>query len=416
MTTAYGLPRVLAGAPAGGLAEHVRQHGTPAQMPRRGAVLIDAVDAAGLRGRGGAAFPTAVKLRAVAAGRGRKALVVNGAEGEPMSAKDRVLLECNPNLVLDGAVLAAETVGAQDIVIAVNRSARAARTAATRCVSERSDTAGVVVCTVPDAYISGEETALLHYLNGGPARPTLTPPRPFERGLAKHPTLVCNVETLAHLALIARHGEDWFRELGTREHPGSMLVTLAGAVQRPGVFEIALGTPIGHLIAGSPGSVRAVLVGGNYGCWLPVPDAAGIGLDEASLRACGAGVGAGVIVALPAGACPVAETARVVRWMAAESAGQCGPCVHGLDAIAGALEAIAAGTAPPDAVDRLRRWTRQVQGRGACRHPDGVARFVRSALVVFEHELENHRRHGPCTSCGRSPVLATPHTRERSAA
>src|SRR4051794_6747281 len=204
----------------------------------RGELLIEAVAASGLRGRGGAAFPTAIKLRAVAMARGRRAVVVNAAEGEPMSAKDRALLEGAPQLALDGALLAAEAVGARTIVIAVKQSARSAQASLRRALSERRDARRVRVETVPDAYVAGEETALLQSLNGGPAKPRLTPPRPYERGLAGRPTLVSNVETLAHLALIARHGPSWFRELGTAAHPGSALVTLDGAVGAPGVHEI----------------------------------------------------------------------------------------------------------------------------------------------------------------------------------
>jgi NADH:ubiquinone oxidoreductase subunit F (NADH-binding) len=401
--------RLLAYAGRGGplsLAAHRERTG--AATARRGAELIDAVAAAGLRGRGGAAFPTAVKLRAVAARRGRRALVVNGAEGEPMSAKDRALLELAPHLVLDGALLVADAVGARDVVVAVKRSAWAAGEAMVQATAERRDARGVRLESVPDAYLSGEESALLRALNGGPVKPTVVPPRPYERGLARRPTLVANVETVAHVALIARHGAGWFRELGTHEHPGSALVTIAGAVARPGVYEVALGTPVADVIAcaGRSGDWRAALVGGYYGSWLTARDAGAVGLDNGSLRDRGAAVGAGVVVALPVEACPAAEVARVVRWMADENAGQCGPCVHGLDAIAGTVTALAAGTARRDAYARLDRWTGQVDGRGACHHPNGVVRFVRSALAVFADELDDHRRHGPCNACSRPPVLA----------
>ena len=379
-----------------------------ASTPRRGAELIDAVAAAGLRGRGGAAFPTAVKMRAVAARRGRRALVVNGAEGEPMSAKDRALLELAPHLVLDGALLVAEAVGARDVVVAVKRSAWAAGEALVRAMGDRRDVRGVRLELVPDAYLSGEESALLRALNGGPAKPTLVPPRPYERGLGRRPTLVANVETVAHVALIARHGAGWFREMGTHEHPGSALVTVSGAVACPGVYEVALGTPVADVIAGAgrSGDWRAALVGGYYGTWLSAREAGAVGLDNASLRDRGASVGAGVVVALPVEACPAAEVARVVRWMADENAGQCGPCVHGLEAIAGTVTALVAGSAGRDARARLVRWTGQIDGRGACHHPNGVVRFVRSALAVFADELDDHHRHGPCSACSRSPVLA----------
>jgi NADH:ubiquinone oxidoreductase subunit F (NADH-binding) len=128
-------------------------------------------------------------------------------------------------------------------------------------------------------------------------------------------------------------------------------------------------------------------------------------LDDASLRRHDAALGSGVIAVLPEEACPVAEVARVVGWMARESAGQCGPCVHGLAAIAGALATLADGAPDPFVLGRLARWSGQVQGRGACHHPDGVVRFLRSALDVFSLDFEDHRRHGPCDGCEREPVL-----------
>lgn len=416
------LPRVLAarrGARALTHVEHVEHVGGLSDVAHRGASLVEAAAAAGLRGRGGAAFPTALKLRAVASARGRRAVVANGVEGEPMSAKDRVLLETAPHLVLDGALLAAEAVGAREVVIAVKQSAHRAQEAIGRALAERRDARGVRVRRVPDAYLAGEETALLQSLNGGPTKPTLAPPRPHERGLHGRPTLVGNVETLAHLALIARHGAPWFRELGPPEHPGSALVTLGGAVGSPGVYEIALGTRLAELFAvvgGRQETMRAVLVGGYHGCWLGPDAVASVRLDAASLRAQGAAFGAGVIVALPAGSCPVAEVVRVVCWLAEESAGQCGPCVHGLNAIAGALVSLRAGTAAPGVVARLERWSRQVRGRGACHHPDGVVRFLGSALDVFAGEFDDHRRHGPCAACARDAVLAAPGTRSLRAA
>ncbi len=255
---APGLPRLLAGIPARGalaLREHLALHG---ELPaiegrgrsRRGAAagLIDEIERAGLLGRGGAGFPTAAKLRAVAGasrsgfGGAGPIVVVNGAEGEPASAKDRTLLRSLPHLVLDGAVLAAGAVGAQEVLLGVCESSPSAldavaRALAERCGSgraERVDGVQCQLCPVPHRYVAGHESALVNHLSGGPALPTFTPPRPFERGVRGRPTLVCNVETLAHLALIARHGSDWFRELGTPEQPGSALVTLAGSVGRAG--------------------------------------------------------------------------------------------------------------------------------------------------------------------------------------
>jgi NADH:ubiquinone oxidoreductase subunit F (NADH-binding) len=407
------LPRLVAGVLAGRavrLAEHRARHGTPDEAVMRGDGLVEAVSAAGLRGRGGAGFPTAVKLRAVARARGRKALVVNATEGEPMSAKDRVLLSLAPHLVLDGVRLAAEAVAARRIVIAVTGAPPAALHDA---LLDRRDLDHARVVVVPDGYLAGEESALLNSLNGGPAKPTTVPPRPHERGLGRRPTLVSNAETLAQVALIARHGPEWFRALGPPDHPGSALVTLGGEVPRPGVVEIALGTPAAQ-VTGTRS--RALLVGGYHGTWVSGRDAARITLDDLSLSAVGASLGAGVLVALPEWACPVAEVARVVRWLDGEGAGECGPCIHGVGAIAATVEALANGVATAADLDDLRRWCGELPGRGACHHPDGVVRFVRSALTVFEAEWDDHRRHGPCHACDRPPVLRVPRMRWRLAA
>lgn len=268
---AASLPRVLAGAHGHrgvDLRRHVALHGP---LAVRGPDLVAACEEAGLRGRGGAAFPTAAKLAAVAARRGRKVVVVNGAEGEPMSAKDRVVLERVPHLVLDGAAAAAAAVGAEEVVVAVPAAAVVAHAALRSAIAERGDGRRVRVQAVPEAFLTGEETALVQALEGRRAIPTVSPPRPSERGLGRRPTLVQNAETLAHLALVARHGPAWFRALGTPGHPGSALVTLGGGVRAAGVHEIALGTGLQTLLdaLGEPAEpMRAVLLGGYHGTWV----------------------------------------------------------------------------------------------------------------------------------------------------
>src|SRR4029077_21248309 len=153
----------------------------------------------------------------------------------------------------------------------------------------------VRIAAVPDGFVAGEETALVHHLNGGPAVPTLTPPRPFERGVDGRPTLIQNAETVAHVALIARFGPDWFRRLGTRDEPGSSLFTVSGAVRRPGVHEAEMGTPLRELIAlagGATKSPQAFLIGGYFGTWFTASDAASLTLEEACLAPRGGGLGA----------------------------------------------------------------------------------------------------------------------------
>jgi NADH:ubiquinone oxidoreductase subunit F (NADH-binding) len=265
-----------------------------------------------------------------------------------------------------------------------------------------------MVMTAADGFVAGEASALVNWAGRGIPLPTAVPPRVSESGLDGRPTLVQNVETLAHLALIARHGARWFRSLGTPAEPGSMLVTVIGAVHRPGVYEIEIGQPVAEVleVAGGPAlSLAALLIGGYFGTWVDPAVAGPLPFSMAGLRAAGGGPGAGLVAALPVGACGLAETARVARYLASESAGQCGPCVFGLDSVAAELEALAVGRRFEEA--RLRRWLGQVDGRSACHHPDGAVHMVRSALEVFAGEIGQHAR-GWC--CGTRPpgVLPVP--------
>jgi NADH:ubiquinone oxidoreductase subunit F (NADH-binding) len=417
------LPRLLAGIPSHGamsLDEHLAVHGrAPASARRRGrrseSPLIEQIERAGLRGHGGAGFPTATKLRAVAASRKRAIVVVNAAEGEPASLKDRTLMQTLPQLVLDGAQLAAQAVGADELIVCLCESAQASVDATAQAVAERrglpTDPARMHVTAVPGHYVAGQEAALVNHLNGGPAIPTFTPPMVFEQGVRRRPTLVLNAETLAHLALIARHGPEWFRQLGTPSQPGSALVTLSGALTHPGVYEIEHGASLQSLIDAAGGVVanpRALLVGGYGGSWIGGEFLHGVALSDEHLASHGASLGAGVVLLLSEYACPVAETARVARWMAGQSTGQCGPCVHGLDAIAATVEEIAGGLAEGNATQRITRLAALVRRRGACGHPDGTARFVTSALEAFGPEFADHARHGPCEGCARPGELPLP--------
>jgi NADH:ubiquinone oxidoreductase subunit F (NADH-binding) len=249
--------------------------------------------------------------------------------------------------------------------------------------------------------VAGEESALVHWLNGGEAKPTFVPPRPFEQGVGRRPTLVDNVETLAHLALVARFGASWYRALGTDDDPGTFLTTITGAVSRPGVYEVPAGMALPSILAragGSMDAVQAVLVGGYFGTWVPAETAATLTMDHASLAGAGASVGCGVMFALPRNACGLFELTRVTRWLADQNAGQCGPCVYGLDAIARAVQRLADGGAPNETYHELVELAGLVGGRGACRHPDGVARFVMSGLDAFYGHALEHQRSGPCVS------------------
>ena len=387
---------------------------TPYRASR--AELIDAIDAAGLRGRGGAAFPTAVKMRAVGGGKRRPVVVVNGSEGEPASEKDRVLMTLGPHLVLDGAELAAAAVDADEVIVGVDAAAPRARRSIEAAVRERSAVARrgvrvrVRVVPIPTGYVAGEERSLVHLLNGGPAIPT-SGPRPFVRGVRGRPTLIQNVETLGHLALINAFGPTWFRSIGPDEMPGSMLVTVSGGVAHPGVYEIEVGAKIGDVMRGAGGAPRGVggvLVGGYSGTWLAAETAATVPLQPSGLAAVGGIVGAGVIAVVPEDGCGWTETANVLRWLAGQTAGQCGPCVHGLAAIAGAAEQVVTGRGGDATFGRLNRWAADVRGRGACGLPDGAVRFLQSALEVFGADVRAHLHGRRCAGSREPRILPVP--------
>jgi NADH:ubiquinone oxidoreductase subunit F (NADH-binding) len=409
------LPRILEAVHQGAgsdLSSHLKLNG-PLLDPGRvaAAQLLDEVQRSGLRGRGGAAFPVTRKMQAVVSRRGPAIVLGNGAEGEPASGKDRLLLAELPHLVLDGIAVAAHAVGAEDAILAYPADDPLIGDGLAAAVDERRGLGidadpNLELVAVDDGFVTGNESALVSAVSGGDGKPTFGP-RPYERGVRRRPTLVQNAETLAHLALIARHGAAWFRELGTEPDPGSALLTLSGAISAPGVYEIEHGVPLAEVLdrAQVTEDLSAVLIGGYFGSWVPARLISRLRLSPAELAGDGAALGAGVIIAFGRSACPVAEMARVADYLASESSGQCGPCVHGLDAIAHTLAEVATGTASPAAGRDLDRWTTTLAGRGACQFPDGVTRLVASALRLFADEFEDHRRHGRCERCSRPPVL-----------
>ena len=398
------LPRLLPPRPED-LPRHLARLG-PVPYRGRPEDLIADIAAAGLTGRGGAAFPTHHKLAIVASAPGPAVVVANAAEGEPASRKDESLLHLAPHLVLDGLQLAAETVGATEAYLYLHRGAAEGivRTLEDRA-ARRLDRLTVTVAEAPARFLSGQETAVVNWLGGGPAIPLFTPARVTKSGLSGRPTLVQNVETLAHIALIARYGPQWFRALGLAAEPGTMLCTRYVPSGRCDVTELPIGAPLGAVL-GPDEPAQAWLVGGYHGAWLPA-QASGVTLDNGSLRAWGAALGAGVIAAMPRDRCGVAESARVASYLAAESAGQCGPCLNGLPRIASALAELAGRQPRPGVRRDVERWAGLVTRRGACGHPDGTVRFVSSALRVFEAEFRLHER-GRCSATSRRPFLPLP--------
>ncbi|WP_396932310.1 NADH-ubiquinone oxidoreductase-F iron-sulfur binding region domain-containing protein [Mycolicibacterium sp.] len=398
-------PRLLS-APGPSLTQHLDHFGAVPKLA--GAQLVSYLTDAGLSGRGGAGFPTARKLAAVTGP--NPVVVANGAEGEPLSRKDALLLTRAPHLVLDGMHIAAAAIGARTLYLYVHVDAVAS---VRKALAERRaagiDPVGIEVTVVeaPDTFVAGEESAAIRHIEGGPALPRDRTVPVAVSGVGKRPTLVNNVETLAHIALIARRGAGWFRSVGDPADPGTMLVTLSGALDDEGVVEVPTGVPIADLI--DTRELSAVLVGGYHGSWLPADTFAGTRLSRSGLKSMGASPGAGIVHALGATECGLARTAEITGYLADQSARQCGPCRNGLPRLSELTEELAYGRASDYLVKEIRRIVRLVDGRGACRHPDGTARMVRSALSTFAADIEQHKRRR-CSAVPSAPVSGLPTT------
>lgn len=405
--------RLLGGPPNGvreTLENHLERLGTAPSWVSE--ALIAEIAASGLVGRGGSGFPVAVKLSAVA-GAGKGALVVvNASESEPASNKDRTLVRTRPHLVLDGAALAARAVGARTVVIRIHRGELSVVASLQSALAERAE-AGLddpvfEVSLGGASFLAGESTALVSALEGGDGLPKFGR-RSAINGVGGRPTLVQNAETVAHIALIGRHGASWFRMAGTDEAPGSFLVTLAGDVREPGkVVEIVAPVTFGELI-GSVGGVGpppvGVLIGGYGGTWL-----AGLAAWDqyhfpGGHTAGMADFGCGLVGVAGQGRCGLAEAARLMDYLARESTGQCGPCVRGLPALAAGMARIADGRARKGELERLASQASATYQRGACAHPDGAVRMMESALESFSTDLQNHLAGRPCAASDAGGAL-----------
>ncbi len=401
-------PRLLRpGAGSEDLAEYANSGGY--QQIDDSDALLDAVAAAGLLGRGGAAFPLAVKLTTVRAARraGKQTVVIaNGEEGEPASVKDRWLLRHRPHLVLDGLRLAAQITGAERAHVYVSDpQAATAVDSALAAAGEHLRALRISVVTVDASYIAGEESAAVRVINGGPAKPTDKPPRVFEEGVAGNPTLVSNVETLAHLPFILRHGPAEFRRYGTEASPGTFLATITGAGRPPALYELPHGAMTTDLLAlhgVDPGTVTGALMGG-YFAGLLNRSIVGATLDHESMRALGSGLGCGAVAVLTED-CPVAVAASVLAYFDRENAGQCGSCFNGTAAMAAVTDALRDGAATAEDVARLRRWSVVLRGRGACATLDGAANVAASLLDQFPDLVARHLD-GGCAGCSGFSAL-----------
>ncbi|MGW5752182.1 NADH-ubiquinone oxidoreductase-F iron-sulfur binding region domain-containing protein [Nocardia rhamnosiphila] len=381
------------------------------------AALADEVERSGLRGRGGAGFPFAVKVAGVRGGSRVGAgaptgwtdtvVVANGEEGEPASFKDRWLLRRRPHLVLDGLRLAAALVGSRRGYVYVSdpESARSIGAALAELGGALPDGPDIAVVEVDPGYVAGEETAAVQAIDGGPAKPTDKPPRPFEAGVAGLPTLVSNVETLANLPFLDRWGADTYRAAGTALSPGTFLATVTAAGHPPTLYELPHGLVFADLLALhgiAESELRGALIGG-YFTGLLDRSVTGLTLDHESLRRAGAGLGCGA-VALITVECPVAVAAGVLNYFDRENAGQCGSCFNGTAAMAAVTTALAEGRAGAEDLRRLRRWSTVLRGRGACGTLDAACNTAAGLLERFPREVTAHLDNR-CPDCAAGPAI-----------
>jgi NADH:ubiquinone oxidoreductase subunit F (NADH-binding) len=376
--------------------------------------LASSLESSGLTGRGGGGFPSSVKLALATSHGPGGTVVVNGMESEPASDKDKVLLTRAPHLVLDGAQFLAAMCRSSRIVVCIPAGRDGVATAVEQAIAQRHRSRhGFVTEEVrrpPARFVAGEESALVNWIDTDRSLPLFRPDKGTPLHIGKRPALVHNTETLAHVALIARRGPEAFRARGMPGEPGSCLVTVGGAVAQPGVVEVDRGTPLWDIaMCSNPREpARALLVGGYGGTWV-APEHFATPYASSTLRTIGATAGVGIIVVLGHGACGVTESARIARYLADQSSGQCGPCTFGLPAIADDMARLAAGRVDPALMVRLQRRLGQVTGRGACRHPDGATGLVRSCLSVFAADVAAHAHGAPCAQSTQPTSLRFPY-------
>lgn len=396
-TAGQGQSRLFAAGVRAGYADHVAAFG-PLPPRQTGAEFLAELQASGLTGRGGAGFPAWRKLAAASgtAPAGRRGprsagpvLIANGAEGEPLSFKDATLLHNAPHLVLDGLLTAAGALGARALYVYAGVANLAPLAAAQ---AERGDAGAVVLVEAPDSFIAGQASAVVNFLETGTALPKNLGRRLAESGFKGHPTIVNNVESWAHIALIARYGAGWFRAQGTAGDPGTRLVSVSGGGAAEQVLEVPGGAGLSEVLAWAGfDAVSAVLVGGFHGRWVR-PEGMRLAAGEPApghVRP-----GAGVLHVLGPGRCGLAATAEMVDYLAGQSARQCGPCTFGLPALADLMGRLAAGGQPghddQGLSGEIRRMSALVAGRGVCHHPDGTVQLVLSALETFAADVPRH--------------------------
>jgi NADH:ubiquinone oxidoreductase subunit F (NADH-binding) len=365
--------------------------------------VIEIVRRSGLRGRGGAGFPTGIKWSTVREDPcPTRFVVANGAEGEPGTFKDRWLLRMNPYLVVEGVAIAALAIGAQRAFIGVKAGSPREidrLTAAMRDMAAHDLLGPVPIELVPgpDEYLFGEEKALLEVIEGNDPLPRIVPP--WMEGLFRapgspNPVAANNVETLANVPLILDRGPEWFRSFGTEDSPGTMLFTLSGDVRHPGVYELPLGLPLRDLVEGIGGGTPhghplKVIFPGASNTVIP-PELLDTPMSFDAMRAVGSGLGSGGFVAYDESACIVRATLAFSRFLFVESCAQCPACKHGTGAITDLLERIDRGEGSEVDVETILARAFTVTDAQRCALPTGESLLAQSAVHVFGAEFAEH--------------------------
>ena len=370
----------------------------------------------GLRGRGGAGFPTAKKWDFVAQSKiGRRYLCVNAAEDEPGTFKDRYLLRTHPHQLIEGTIIAAYAIGAEEAYLYINGRFEEELQFMEKALQEAkgegywgrpfegaSFKVELKICKSPGTYVAGEETALLEVIEGREAKPRQKPPYyPAARGLFGMPTVVNNAETISNVPHIIRQGGAWFRSIGAPSSPGTMIFTLTGDVNRPGLYELPLGGSLRELIEHYGGGVRegsrlkAVFPGGPSNTVI-TEDQIDVSLDFDSLKAIGSGLGTGAVIVMSEEVCMVRSAIQYARFFARESCGQCPPCKLGTAYLSEILEKIESGQGSEKDIQLVEQVCGMIKGRGYCYLLTGASIAVESIFNHFKEEYRDHVEKGSC--------------------
>lgn len=368
-----------------------------------------------LRGRGGGGYPTGLKwAKGAVREEEPKYFCCNAAEGEPGTLKDRYLIRQNPHQLLEGLIIGAYAVGARQAYLCIKHhftdeirvleqaiTEAKARGYLGRQIMGTSVDMELTVIKGPASYLYGEETAMLEVIEGRAPMPRQSPPYPTERGLFGKPTVVNNVETLANIPHIIRHGANWFLGIGTSQCPGTMVFSLTGAVERPGTYELPMGTPLRELIYTHGGGIaggrrlKAVFPGGPSNTIL-TESSLDVGMDYDSLQAIGSGLGSGGPIVFDDTACMVGVALDLCAFFMNESCGQCPPCRMGTSNLTEALRQLEDGRGNAETIERLDQLPKFVKDTGFCTLIDGAANVVESTMRFFRAEYRAHVQEKGC--------------------